>query len=93
MTSACRCNGCQHCEPCCCTTVRAPASGIDWRQMGRDQFDKRAGTARERRMAARLRNQPDTLLPELAEVQLSRRGKAPEIPEQLPGQFDLFGEE
>ena len=40
----------------------------DWTAMGPDQFDRRLGTAKERRLAARLREQPDTLLPELAEV-------------------------
>lgn len=64
----------------------------DWLRMGADQFDRRMGTARERRLAARLRDQPDTLLPELAEVQLTPRGKAPELPEQMPGQSDLFSD-
>ncbi len=63
----------------------------DWARMGADQFDKRLSTARERRLAARLRDQPDTLLPEFAEVHLTPR-KAPEAPGQLPGQFDLFSD-
>jgi hypothetical protein len=60
--------------------------------MGADQFNKRLGTARERRMAAKLRDQPDTLLPELAEVQLTPRGKPAPAPEQLDGQDNLFSD-
>lgn len=65
----------------------------DWRQMGADQFDKRVGTRAERRLAARLREMPDTLLPELAEVHLTPRGKAPEGPPRVPGEVPLFGDD
>lgn len=64
-----------------------------WLDMGADQFDRRLGTRAERRLAARLRDQPDTLLPELAEVQLTARGKAPDGPPRVPGEVPLFGDD
>lgn len=63
----------------------------EWLGMGADQFDRALGTARERKLAARLREQPDTLL-DLPGPRFTVRGQVEQI-EQLDGQCAMFGAE
>jgi hypothetical protein len=67
--------------------------------MGAELFDRTLGTAKERRMLARLREMPDTLMPELDVPELRPRARArwaddlPPAAPVLDGQAGLFGDE
>lgn len=84
--TACRCNGCRYCQPCCCT----PA-GPSWLTLGAADFDASKADRRALRQARRDAEQGQAGLFHVNTP--AREVRAVPVPDQLDGQTDLFSEE